>query len=169
MNIFAQVMGTFAIAVWVISIVLKRKKDIILSQVVANAIYSVEYISLKAYSAASMNLLSFIRLLVYYLFAKKNKDLPKVILVIFCFLIVVLGIFTYTGLLSIIPIIITLLYAYSLWQNNLMVVRIIYVGCAFIWIYYNLKVGAYVGVLGNFLEILFGIFSMLKYRNVSDK
>ena len=52
MNIFAQIMGVFAIITWVISILLKKKKNIILSQIIANAIYAIEYISLQAYSAA---------------------------------------------------------------------------------------------------------------------
>ncbi len=164
MNIFAQVMGVFAIITWVMSIILKNKKDIILSQVVANAIYSVEYTILKADSAASMNFLSFIRLIIYYIFARKNKELPKIILIVFSFLVIVLGIFTYNGLLSIIPIIITLFYTYSLWQDNLKITRIIYVVSAFIWIYYNFQVGAFVGIIGNMLEIIAGIGALIKYH-----
>lgn len=164
MNIFAQIMGLLAIITWVMSILLKNKKDIILSQIVANAIYSSEYAILKAYSAASMNFLSFIRLIIYYIFAKKDKKLSKFILVIFFILIMLLGIFTYNGLLSIIPIIITLFYAYSLWQNNLKITRIIYIMAAVLWIYYNFQVGAFVGIVGNILEIIAGVFSLIKYH-----
>ena len=41
MNILAQVIGIFAIITWVISIILKNKTDIIITQIVANAIYSI--------------------------------------------------------------------------------------------------------------------------------
>lgn len=164
MNIFAQIMGIFAIITWVISILLKKKKNIILSQIIANAIYAIEYISLHAYSATCMNLLSVLRLIIYYAFNLINKDLPKLILFVFSLLIILLGMATYNKLLDIIPIIVTLLYAYSLWQNDLKITRIIYICAALIWIYYNFKVSAFIGIIGNILEIIFGIISIEKYH-----
>lgn len=163
MYVLAQIMGVLAIILWVFSILLKNKKDILLSQVVANAIYGIEYSLLGAFSAASMNFLSFIRLLVYYSFAKKEKEMPEFILIIFSFLILILGFLTLDGVLSIIPVIITLLYAYSFWQKDLKIARIIYILAAILWIYYNFKIGAFIGIIGNVLEIIAGVISLKKY------
>lgn len=164
MYVLAQVMGVFAIILWTFSILLKNKKDILLSQVVANAIYGIEYSLLGAFSAASMNFLSFVRLFIYYLFAKKEKEIPKFVLIIFCFLIFILGFLTLDGILSIIPVIITLLYAYSFFQNNLKIARIVYILCALAWVYYNIKVGAIIGIIGNLLEIISGVISLIRYK-----
>ena len=164
MVILAQVLALFAILFWVISILLKNKKNILLMQVIANGIYGIEYLLLGAFSAASMNFLSFLRLLVYYFYALLNIKMPKWILFVFIALVLLFGIITYDGLISLLPIIITVLYTYVFWQNNLNVARIIYIVAAIIWIYYNYEVGAYVGIIGNALEITTGLISLIKYR-----
>lgn len=164
MVILAQVLASFAILFWVISILLKNKKNILLMQVIANGIYGIEYLLLGAFSAASMNFLSFLRLLVYYFYALLNIKMPKWILFVFISLVLLFGIITYDGLISLLPIIITVLYTYAFWQNNLNVARIIYIVAAIIWIYYNYEVGAYVGIIGNILEITTGLISLIKYR-----
>ena len=164
MVLLAQVLALFAILFWVISILLKNKKNILLMQVIANGIYGIEYLLLGAFSAASMNFLSFLRLLVYYFYALLNIKMPKWILFVFIALVLLFGIITYDGLISLLPIIITVLYTYAFWQNNLNVARIIYIVAAIIWIYYNYEVGAYVGIIGNALEIITGLISLIKYR-----
>lgn len=164
MVILAQVLASFAILFWVISILLKNKKNILLMQVIANGIYGIEYLLLGAFSAASMNFLSFLRLLVYYFYTSLNIKMPKWILFVFIALVLLFGIITYDGLISLLPIIITVLYTYAFWQNNLNVARIIYIVAAIIWIYYNYEVGAYVGIIGNALEITTGLISLIKYR-----
>ena len=164
MVILAQILALFAILFWVISILLKNKKNILLMQVIANGIYGIEYLLLGAFSAASMNFLSFLRLLVYYFYALLNIKMPKWILFVFIALVLLFGIITYDGLISLLPIIITVLYTYAFWQNNLNVARIIYIVAAIIWIYYNYEVGAYVGIIGNALEITTGLISLIKYR-----
>ena len=164
MVVLAQVLALFAILFWVISILLKNKKNILLMQVIANGIYGIEYLLLGAFSAASMNFLSFLRLLVYYFYALLNIKISKWILFVFIALVLLFGIITYDGLISLLPIIITVLYTYAFWQNNLNVARIIYIVAAIIWIYYNYEVGAYVGIIGNILEITTGLISLIKYR-----
>lgn len=164
MVVLAQVLASLAILFWVISILLKNKKNILLMQVIANGIYGIEYLLLGAFSAASMNFLSFLRLLVYYFYALLNIKMPKWILFVFITLVLLFGIITYDGLISLLPIIITVLYTYAFWQNNLNVARIIYIVAAIIWIYYNYEVGAYVGIIGNILEIITGLISLIKYR-----
>ena len=164
MVVLAQVLALFAILFWAISILLKNKKNILLMQVIANGIYGIEYLLLGAFSAASMNFLSFLRLLVYYFYALLNIKMPKWILFVFIALVLLFGIITYDGLISLLPIIITVLYTYAFWQNNLNVARIIYIVAAIIWIYYNYEVGAYVGIIGNALEIITGLISLIKYR-----
>ena len=164
MVVLAQVLALFAILFWVISILLKNKKNLLLMQVIANGIYGIVYLLLGAFSAASMNFLSFLRLLVYYFYALLNIKMPKWILFVFITLVLLFGIITYDGLISLLPIIITVLYTYAFWQNNLNVARIIYIVAAIIWIYYNYEVGAYVGIIGNILEIITGLISLIKYR-----
>ena len=85
--------------------------------------------------------------------------------IIICVIIIVIGIITVDTPLMLIPILATLFYTYSSWQNNMQKLRIIYIVAAIFWLYYNLTVGAYVSLIGNTLEIISGTSSLIKYRN----
>lgn len=165
--ILAQIMGIIGIVIWVISIILKEKKNILACQIVANVVYAIEYSLLEAYETASMNLFSVTRLVVYYFFERKNKTIPFAVLLLFLFIITTWGIVFYVSPLSLIPIFISLLYAYAFWQSNLFITRLIYIGCAIMWIFYNLEIGAYVAIVGNVFEIVAAIAAILKYREHS--
>lgn len=162
--ILAQIMGVIGIAIWVISIILKEKKNILACQIVANIVYAVEYSLLEAYATASMNLFSVARLVVYYSFTRNNKKIPFVVLLLFLFIMTTWGIIFYVSPLSFIPIFISVLYAYAFWQSNLFITRLIYIGCAIMWIFYNLEIGAYIAILGNTLEIIAALGAILKYH-----
>lgn len=164
MFILAQTLALLAITFWVISILLRKKENILLMQAIANGLYGIEYLLLQAISAASMNFLSFGRLLIYYFYTKSNVKMPKWILLTFFSLVVIFGIITFEGPLSLIPTIITILYTYAFWQDKLKVARIIYIVAASFWIYYNYEVQAYIGIIGNVLEIISGSISLIKYR-----
>lgn len=161
MNYLAQIIGVFAIALWVISIQNKKREKILLFQFWANGLYMVEYALLGAISASSMNLVSTLRCLVFY---KGEKEKSFVGLMLFCIIVIILGIFTYDGILSIIPVVITLFYTISSWFKNPFWNRITVLVAAIIWIYYNFSVGAYITVVGNVFEIISGIISLVRYK-----
>lgn len=160
----AQILGLIGIVIWAISFLLKKKKDILLIQAIANLIYTIEYLLLKAFTASLMNICSFLRLIIYYLFDIKGKKVPKYVLLIFITIILMVGVFTYTNIFNLIPIIIALLYTYALWQDNLFKARIIHIVCAFVWIYYNINVLAHVGIIGNILEIITNGWMIMKSK-----
>ncbi len=164
-NIVAQVFALFAIIVWVYSIKQSDMKKIVFFQMIANALYGIEYIILIAFTAAAMNGLSFIRCFITYEYVKDNKQPPKYILIIFSALVLFVGVIAYNGLITLIPIVITLAYVYSIWQQNVKVTYILIFASACLWILYNLYVGAYLGILGNVFEITFSIMSIKKYDN----
>ena len=53
---------------------------------------------------------------------------------------------------------------YSIWQSNLNITRYIFIIAAIILTYYNFKVRAFVLVLGNILDIISGIISIIRFR-----
>lgn len=160
MNFLAQIIGCLAVSIWTLSIQNKDRKNILKFQTVANLLYTLEYSLLGAYSAASMNLTSTFRC---YIFSKKEKDLNKLTL-LFILIMIILGILTYSGLISIIPIIITIFYTISSKFKNANYNRVTVLISAFIWIYYNYKVGAYIGIIGNLLEITSGVIALTRYN-----
>ena len=164
MIFLANILGVLAIICWVGSVQLKKKKDILLSQTVANGIYSIQYALIGAFSASVMNLSSFFRLLIFYLYEKVERKAPKWIMFLFMGLVIFLGFITFNGPLTLIPVFATILYIYSAWQDDLKILRYLYIVAAIFWIYYNFKVGAYIVIIGNVLEIISGITAIIRYK-----
>lgn len=162
MAYFAQLIGCMAISFWVISIQYRDRKNILLFQAIANSFYSVQYFLLGAYSACTMNLLSTVRC---FIFSKANNKTTKLFNFLFCLIILFIGIFTYNGFLSLIPPIITIFYTISSSTHNNMWNRLTVLLAAFVWIFYNYKVGAYITILGNIFEIASGILSIVRFKN----
>lgn len=164
MYVLAQIISILAIFCWVISIQNKKKENIIVCQSSANALYAIQYFLLNVNSAALMNIISAIRSFVFYDNEKNKRKNSSYILAFFFIAIFIIGLLTFDGVISLIPIVITLAYTYSIWQNNLNITRYIFLISAFIWIFYNIQVGAYITVLGNLLEITSGIISIIRFR-----
>lgn len=163
MSFIAQIIGGFAIALWVISIQNKKREKILLFQFWANILYMLEYSLLGAMSASMMNFSSSIRCITFYK-TKKSNSYGSLILFSLC--VIILGILTYNGLLSLIPIVITLFYTISSWAKNPIWNRITVLGAALVWIYYNYTVGAYITIVGNILEIISAVISLIRFKKI---
>ena len=164
MYIVANIVGALAIIIWTMSIQNKDKKNILIYQIISNIFYSLQYFLLNAFTAGMTNLLSMFRCLVFYFDEKKHGKISKFSFIIFALIIIIIGIVTYEGPISLIPIVGGLLYMYSIWQSNLNITRYIFIIAAIILTYYNFKVRAFVLVLGNILDIISGIISIIRFR-----
>lgn len=164
MYVLINIIGILAIITWILSIQNKDKKGILIYQIVANILYFIQYYLLNAYSACLMNFITAVRCLKFYLEEKKYDKVSNNSFMFFTILIIIIGIFTYNGILSLLPIIASLIYMYSVWQNNLNTTRYLFIVAAFIWFYYNFSIGAYINVVGNIFEIVSGIISIIRFR-----
>lgn len=162
MNIWAQIVGIFAIIVFAISPHQKTKKKVLIFQLISNLLYAIQYVLLNAFSAVATNVIGGIKNLIFYFYAKDEKEIPNKFLYIYILIIVIFGVFTFNGLISIIPILVSILYAYAVWQDNLKVYRIITIIGSISWIIYNFLVGAYVGVAGNVFQLISAIIAFIR-------
>ncbi len=161
--ILAQCFGVLALVSWIFSVLQTKRFKILKFQNFANMFYATQYILLGAYPAACMNLISMLRGIMFNSFDKKKQEISFKILILFLLVIIAIGFATFQNIYSLIPIIITSLYSYSVWQKNLTVFRIIFVIAASGWFIYNFLVGAYVSLIGNGLELIFGISAIIKH------
>ena len=167
--IVSQIIGMFAVILWVLSIQNKEKKNILLFQIIANLLYSLQYFIIHAFSASLTDFFGIIKSLIFYNYTKNNKNIPIYMFFVICLIYIVLGTFTYNGLVSLIPIFISCLYTYGAYKKDEKYIRITVLIGAFFWIYYNVYVGAYVAILGNVLEIISSITSLIRFRNHYEK
>ncbi len=162
MNLLAQVILFIAFLFFISSIQMKEKRKLVFLQLIANLFYGIGYWILNVKTAVCMNFISVIRCIILY-FTKKKKP-PIIYLFILISLIIIIGIITYQNLLSIIPICITILYTISTWQDDMKVIRYLFIIAAIFWIIYNLYVGAYAAIIGNIFEIISGIIAIIRFK-----
>lgn len=169
MKFYIQIFGILALLIWCISVQVNKREKVLLLQTLANVFYAVQYFLLGTSLTGYMNLISVIRILIFYNNEKKQKKTNSIfslmlfiilILTIWCIDIISNG-FNYYG---IIPIVITIGYTYATWQKNLNILRYIFLVSAFLWIGFNLKIGAYVVVIGNIMEIISGITAISRFH-----
>ncbi len=160
MNLLAQFIGVIAFLFFVFSIQQKDKKNILKFQLIANTCYAIQYFLLNILTAGLMNIVSLVRLGLFYYYDKKKKTCPKGILIALIILLILIGIISYDGIISLVPIIITILYTLSTYQNNLLIIRWVFVVCGFIWFIFNYSVGAYTAIVGNVFEVVSGLIAI---------
>ena len=154
----------FAIIVWNASIQNKEKEKILYFQFLSNMLYGMSYFILGAPVAGIMDSLGGLRCFVFYYKTKKGKKISIWWLFLFCSLAIILGVLTYNGIISLIPTIICIFYTVSAWIKDTNCLRIVFILAAFLWIYYNFKVGAFIAIIGNVLEIISGLISIYRFR-----
>ena len=166
MDILIQILGLCAMISWVLSIQMKQKSTILELQILASLFYGVHYGMLDAMSAVGVTIISIIRLITIYSIERKGKEVPFYIFIIFILMLVIVGIVTYAGPISLIPIIITMIYTYTTWQKDTKVIRGAFLITGSMWIIYNFSVGSYLLMIGNLLEVISSIVSLLRFKNI---
>lgn len=165
MNILAQVLGITAITIMFLSYQKKSKKDFLFLQIFMNVFFALQYTILNAFSAVAQNIISIIKSIIFYGYEKENKKIPGAYLIIFEIIVVISLVLTYNGLYSIIPAVIALVYTYGTWQKNLKTTYKIGVVASILWIYYNLKVGAYVSITSSVIEFIASVRGLINLRD----
>lgn len=165
MKIVAQIIAFIAFILFVSSVQMKRKKQLILFQLFANLLYGISYLLLNTPIAGFMNMTSVVRCLLLYYSREKPS---KIYLYILVCIILLLGIFMYQTPLSLIPVCITILYTISTWQDDMKVIRYLFIIAGFFWIMYNFSVGAYIAIIGNVFEVISGATSIIRYRKSNN-
>lgn len=162
MNIIAQIIGISAIITFAISPQQETKKKVLIFQLFSSILYALQYLILGALSAVATSIIGAVNNWVFYMYAKKNKEIPIAILYIYSIIILISGILTFNNIFSVFPIILSILYTYGVWQSNLKIYRIIAIVGALAWIIYNWTVGAYANAIGNGFQCVSAIIAVIR-------
>lgn len=148
-----------------------RKKILIISflSIIATAI---SYILLDAWTGVVMCVVALIRNIIFYIDEKKNgkretinkKDV--VILIILYSITIIFTVFTYDGFLSLLSVIATMIYTFSVWQKKTKVYKLLGIPVGILWILYNIYVKSIFGII---LETILLICSSRGYLLEKNK
>ena len=152
--ILAQIIGFIAFFVSLIAYHRKDKKTILINMITANIINLVHYLLLGAYSGCITNLLAIFRDC-FIIFKKNcNNFLNYFYLIFFIILYIIASIFTFNGILSILPLLAALIYTIFIWNGNELRLKKIAFICYFIWLIYNIFVMSISGIVSNVISIV---------------
>lgn len=170
MNILAQIYGIIGLIFLIVSVQNNNKVLILIFQIFANIFYGLQYLTLGLFSAGLMSCVSLIRCLIFFYYEKKKGiTTPIVWFIILSIIPIIISYFTFTGWISLIPIIATILYTYAIWQKNLTRFRVIVSSSSIGWIFYNFVGGAYISLLGGIFEFISGLIAIVRFDILGKK
>lgn len=162
--ILAQICGLIILILTVISVQFKTKEKIVMCFVFANVIAAIQYFLLSAFTGAVISVINAIRCIVFYYYKKKEMKPSLITLLIFELIAIISGIFTWQNIWSLIPILVTVIYTYGLWQDNVTVIRITTGIAGFGWAIYNIIVMAYVGAIQEISQLVSSVIAIVRNK-----
>ena len=168
-NILAQITGIIGLIVLTIGMQSKKKRNILLSQGIANISFIIQYFLLGAVTGSVMYAINTLRAFTFYTWDKR-KDKPNIILLILFILIALgLGMRTYANVFSLFPIIDSILTTYGSWQKKTKILRIGMIISSVMLIIHDLHFGAYAGMLTYIIVLMSTIIGFIRYDILKNK
>lgn len=166
--IVSQVVGIVAVALYLLSYQLKKRKQIVWITCISNALYVLQYILLGAFSGAVLDFLSTV---CSFFAAKKNvpwfRPYSRLIAVISFTLLTAAGLIlaaVQRDPVELIPIAGALLQTGGLWFEDEQTIRKFGLCSAPFWLVYNFISQAYGAALGSVLAICSSIIALVRYK-----
>lgn len=164
MEFLAQIVGLFAVLLFLLSYQQKERKNIITMNAVSRVLYIIQYIMLGAFEGAVLDIAGTVASVLAH-----RKDSPfikkhlKAVIVFVNITMVAVGLGLYENIFSLLPIFGVLLHTGAFWiSNEKNVRRLSLLGSPF-WLAYNLVSKAYGSSIGDVLSMASIIIAMFRY------
>ena len=141
---------------------IKDKRIILLLSILIAVFYGLHYLLLDAITGLLMNMVSIVRSIWFYINAKKEKKNSIVILIVLFGIIIISGLLSFQNIYSILPIIATSLYTYSIWQDDIKIYRWIAIPISLSWITYNISTKSIFGIITELVLFTIEIIGIIK-------
>lgn len=161
LNTIAQIIGVFGLICSLLSFQMKKRKWIMAFQMTASLSFSAQLFLLGATTGGCVDMISFIRTLIFSQNGKKWASSP-VWLYVFIFLMIVTGILTWQNAWDLLPIAGSILSTVALWMKKEKNIRLISLTVGPCWLVYNLVKGAWSGALNEVLAMTSIVIGMIR-------
>ena len=159
-----QFIGLIGYSTLAFSYFKNTKKNILLIQILSYFMFIIHYYLLDAKTGAICNLLGLIAFIVIYLFDKfklKNKKLLSLILIP---LLVIISLITYENILSIFPIIASVIAIISFLSDSENLIRKIGIVAAICWLIYAIVYKSYVAIIFEVITLTSVVIAFIKKK-----
>ena len=157
-----MIFSILAFLALVISICIKERKKSLCVQSL-NCLFEAVYdFIISAYTGAVLSIINFIRTFIFINKNKINKRIYLFILIFFEGIIIVNCLLTWSGLISLLPTIGSIIRTYCLWQSDMRLVRISGITTGIFYGTYYIFYQSWFMVLGDLILLLVGIYAVYK-------
>jgi len=164
--IAAQILSAIGFVVNTASIQFKNKKNIIFGKAISNFIYAIQYLLLGSITAFLTGIVAGVR---NVLFMNGTKKASIWTLIPFIIIAILIGIFTYTDLFSILPVIITMIQSYIAWQSKEKIIRYGSLIVCIMWLPYLIHIRGYVTFITTIITLISVIIAIVRYDIKKEK
>ena len=157
---FVFIIFSFAL---ILSICIKdRKKSLGVQSL--NCLFEAMYsFTINAFTGAFLSIINFIRTFIFMQSLKIKRNIYVFILIMFESIIVLNCIYTWNGIISLLPTIGSIIRTYCLWQSNMKLVRISGITTGILYGLYYLYYQSWFIVAGDIILLITSIISIYKY------
>ena len=164
MEYAANAIGIAAVALFVLSYQMKKRRTIVWCNVISRALYVIQYVLLTAFEGAVLDVIGILASVL-----AQRKDMPfiqkhlKAVIAVVNVLIVTAGILLYENVFSLLPVLGVLLHTGAFWLSDEQKIRrVSFLGSPF-WLMYNLISHAYGSALGDAMTMVSLAVAMVRY------
>ena len=150
----------------------KSRRKILILSILSNTFQGIAYVLLNAKSGFVMCILAILRDISMMSISDKIKDEEKskkaylCVIIVFYIAIIISAFCTYEGSLSMLSIIATAIYTYSIWQKNEKIYKVLGTPVGICWIVYNIFVKSIFGVVLESIILICSIVGYVRSRKI---
>ena len=162
-NIPAQLVGVVAMVLLFLSYQSNKRLGILLFQICISICFIIHYGMLGAWSGLVINVVCFIRNLLFYQRGKYKWSDSVVLPIAICAVEVFLTVIVWRGAVDLLAIAGALLQTTALWMAKPRNTRILMAIASPIWIVYDVFVGSYIGIVVEIVTLTSLLISAIRY------
>ena len=135
----------------------KSRRNVLILNCIVQCTFMIAYILLGAWSGLAMSIVALLRNLFFMVDEKKNGQRDKInktdiiILVAIYIICIISATITYEGVLSLLPVISTIIYTFGVYQKNIKTYKLLGIPIEILWVIYNIYIKSLFGII---LEIV---------------
>lgn len=170
MKVFAQIIGLFAVIIFLLSYQQKKRKNIIIWNATSRVLYIVQYLMLGAFEGVALDIIGTISSVAAH---KKDNIIIskhiKLVVIIINLIILAAGLSLYENVFSLFPIAGVILHTSAFWITDEKTIRKISFLGSPCWLVYNLASLAYGSAIGDILSMVSIGTAIYRYDIKKDK
>lgn len=159
----AQAIGPVTTLMSILSAQMKNLKVILIYELLINLLVALSYILLGGISGSYICIIASVQTAVSYVYARKNREVPHMLTALFVIVYSGISVYSYQSPLDILPGVSAVAFALAIVQNSSAGYRLFMGINSFLWIVYDMMIGAYTMLITHSLLLVSVIIAIVRY------